>query len=48
MRALAWHIDMNSIKIEDVVTYPYPIGIKKGEILVLDTRIVDHKKMVED
>ena len=35
MKVLAWCIDMNGI-VKNIVKYPYPIGIQKREILIID------------
>ena len=40
MKTLAWYIDPNGIENKYTVKYPYPTGIKKCEILIIDTRMV--------
>ena len=37
MKILAWCIDLNGIRNTNIVKYPYAIGIKKCEILIIDT-----------
>ena len=40
MKVLAWYIDLNGIKYTNIIKYPYPLGIKKCEINIIDTQIV--------
>ena len=44
MKVLAWYIDRNGIENKNTVKDPYPTGIKKCEILILDTQMVLKKK----
>lgn len=40
MKVHAWHVDPNGIQNKNNFKYPYLIGIKTDEILIIDTQIV--------
>lgn len=43
MKFLAWYLDLDVIGNITTVKYPYPMGIKEGEILIIDTWMVSKK-----
>ena len=40
MKVLTWYIDPNDIENKNIVKFPYPIAIKKCDILIIDTQRV--------
>ena len=40
MKGLAWYIDLNGIENTNTVYDPFPTGIKKCEILIIDAQMV--------
>ena len=37
---LPWYTDPNGTESKDILKYPFPSGIKKCEILIIDTQMV--------
>jgi hypothetical protein len=38
------YIDLNGIENRSIIKHPYPTGVKKGEILIVEIRVVSKEK----
>ena len=46
LKVFAWYVDLNGIKNKNSVKHPYPNGIEKCEILIIETWMVSKRDKI--